>query len=81
MRLVCVDENTKILNKEEFKDKSKFIPNEFNISYHKEKILPIHAFSIKRCEYLIIWRDYNFDENNPNKYDKKVFKKIIEFNE
>jgi len=80
MRCAYVDGNTKLLNREEFKDKSKFIANEFIISF-KEQILPMYAISIKRCEYLIIWRDYNFDENNPNKYEKNVFKKMLEFNE
>jgi hypothetical protein len=80
MRCAYVDGNTKLLNEEEFKDKSKFIANEFIISY-KEQILPMYAISIKRCEYLIIWRDYNFDENNPNNYNKNVFKKMLEFNE
>jgi hypothetical protein len=33
-----------------------------------------------RCEYLIVWRDYNFDENNPNNYKIKDFKKMLKFN-
>ena len=46
---------------------------------HEQQILPMYAISIKRCEYLIIWRDYNFDENNPNNYPEDDFKKMQEF--
>ena len=68
------------MSREEIKDESKFIANEFVVHY-KEQILPIYGISIMRCEYLIIWRDYNFDETNPNNYEKEVFKKMIKFNE
>ena len=75
-----VNGDTKLLSREEIKDESKFIANEFVVHY-KEQILPIYGISIMRCEYLIIWRDYNFDETNPNNYEKEVFKKMIKFNE
>lgn len=57
-----------------------FIANEFVLSYQKQ-ILPLHIITMKRCKYHIIWRDYNFDLKNPNNYDNKQFKKIVEFNE
>ena len=80
IRCVNVDGKTKVLNKEEFADKTKFIAKEFLVS-HEQQILPMYAISIKRCEYLIIWRDYNFDENNPNNYQTDLFKKMMQFNE
>ena len=69
-----------ILCKEKEEDKTKFIANEFLVS-HSEQILPMYAISIKRCEYLIIWRDYNFDSNKLKKYGKKLSIKIQKFNE
>jgi len=74
-----VNGDTRVLGKDEIQDKSIFIANEFTIS-HKEQILPLYGISIMRCEYLIIWRDYNFDINNPNNYKEKYFKKMVKFN-
>ena len=34
---------------------------------------------VLRVEYLVIWRDYNFDENNPNMYTQDVFNEIQAF--
>ena len=68
-----------ILCKEKEEDKTKFIANEFLVS-HSEQILPMYAISIKRCEYLIIWRDYNFDSNELKKYGKLSIT-IQKFNE
>ena len=74
-----VNGDTRVLGKDEIQDKSIFIANQFTIT-HKEQILPLYGISIMRCEYLIVWRDYNFDENNPNNYKKKDFKKMLKFN-
>ena len=43
------------------------------------KIFPKYAITLKRMEYLIIWRDYNFNLNNPNEYKSKEFNDIKEF--
>ena len=75
-----VDGKSKILSKEEIKNNKGFMANEFVIS-DKNQILPIYGITMKRCEYLIIWRDYNFDENNPNNYDNEDFQKMVKFNE
>ena len=32
----------------------------------------------KRVEFLVIWRDYNLDINNPNEYSDDSFKEIID---
>ena len=44
----------------------------------KNQILPLDCITMKRIEYLVIWRDYNFKENY-NSYSKKVFDDITEF--
>ena len=80
IKCAFVDGNASLLSKNEINDKSKFIANEFLITY-KEQILPLYGICFMRCEYLIIWRDYNFDENNPNNYIEEDFKKMLEFNE
>ena len=74
-----VDGTTTLLTKEEINSNKGFVANEFVISYQKQ-ILPLYAITMKRCEYLIIWRDYNFDLNNPNNYDDKQFKAMVKFN-
>ena len=43
------------------------------------QILPLYTVTVKRLEYLIIWRDYNFNSENPNKYSKEVFDQMQEF--
>ena len=43
------------------------------------QILPLYTVTVKRLEYLIIWRDYNFNSENPNKYGKEVFDQMKEF--
>ena len=43
------------------------------------QILPLYTVTVKRLEYLVIWRDYNFNSENPNKYSKEVFDQMQEF--
>ena len=75
-----VDGTSKILIREEINNNKGFIANEFLISYQNQ-ILPLYVITLKRCKYLIVWRDYNFDLNNPNNYNNEQFKKMVEFNE
>ena len=78
LRLAKVKSDTsEVITEEELKDYKYYIQNEYLIS-HQEQILPIYAICIRRVEYLIIWRDNNFDKNNPNNYDD--FDKMFEFN-
>ena len=35
--------------------------------------------TFKRVEYLVLWRDYNFNSQNPNNYIDKVFTQMKEF--
>ena len=55
-----------------------FIGNEYLIT-DKSQILPLYGITLKRVEYLVIWRDINFGKKNPNQYDEKMFHKIQEF--
>ena len=45
----------------------------------KSQILPLYTVTVKRLEYIIIWRDYNFNSENPNKYRNQVFEAMQEF--
>ena len=46
--------------------KGKFIGTEYLLN-NKDQILPLFGFTLKRNEYLIIWKDSNFCENNKHK--------------
>ena len=70
--------DTKVLTELELKNYNKFYGREYVIS-NKNQILPLYVVSVKRIEYLVVWRDYNFNSNNPNNYDQKMFKEIQEF--
>ena len=78
IRCAYVDYNTALMNKDELENYKGFIGNEFLIS-DKSQILPLYAVTLKRVEYLVIWRDINFNEKNPNDYNIKVFNKMKEF--
>ena len=78
LRIAKVKSNTnEIVSENELKNYKKYIQNEYLLS-HKEQILPLYAICLRRVEYLIIWRDNNFNINNPNNYEN--FDKMIEFN-
>ena len=68
----------RILSKEDLENYDKFIQNEYLIS-DESQMMPLYAINLRRVEYLIIWRDNNFDKSNPNNY--KNFDKMIQFNE
>jgi hypothetical protein len=70
--------DTKVLTKLELEDYHKFYGREYVI-IHPEQMLPLYIVSVKRVEYLVVWRDYNFNFNNPNNYDQGMFKEIQEF--
>ena len=78
LRIAKVKSNPNIvISENELKNYNKYIQNEYLIS-HKEQILPIYAICLRRVEYLIVWRDNNFNGNNPNNYQN--FDKMLEFN-
>ena len=55
-----------------------FIGNEYVIT-NENQYLPLYGVTFKRVKYLVIWRDYNFNENNFNQYDQNVFNEIKKF--
>ena len=66
------------LSRNEIVNNRGFIAKEYLIT-NKDQILPLYCVTMKRIEYLVIWRDYNFAENNPNNYSDNIFKIIKEF--
>lgn len=54
-----------------------FIGTEFIIT-EKEQILPLLNVTVERVEFLIVWRDNNFNASNPNGYDE--FQEMLDFN-
>ena len=69
---------TGIMNKIELDGYKKFKATEFLIT-DKSQILPLYGITLKRVEYLIIWRDINFDPSNPNGFPQQDFLKMQEF--
>ena len=69
---------TRIMKKNELDINKKNYFKEMVIT-DKNQILPLYGITLKRIEYLVIWRDYNFNSNNPNLYDINTFEKIKEF--
>ena len=69
------------------KDKNDTIPKvgeSFHVvvnDIYKKEILPKYGITLQRMEYLVIWRDYNFDLNNPNKYNSYEFNNIKNFHQ
>ena len=78
IRIARTKPRGKILEKKELKNYKGFIQNEYLIS-HECQMIPLYAINLRRMEYLIIWRDNNFDKSNPNNYDN--FDKMLQFNE
>ena len=70
----------KILKKNELENYDKFIRNEYLIS-DQSQMIPLYAITLRRNEYLIIWRDNNFDKNKENPNNYKNFDKMKNFNE
>ena len=57
---------------------NRFIGNEFCIT-DKNQILPLYGIPFRRIKFLVIWKDYNFNLNNPNHYNDNDFQTIQEF--
>ena len=66
-----------VLNEQQIPGYNGFIQNEFLISDNTQ-ILPVYAINLRRIEYLIIWRDNNFNKSNPNNYNN--YEKMLKFN-
>ena len=78
IRVCFIDFNTRIMKNNELKINKENYFKELVIT-DKSQILPLYGITLKRIEYLVIWRDFNFNLNNPNHYDINKFEKIKEF--
>ena len=78
IRMVIVAHETRMLNESELQNYKGFIGTEYIIT-DESQILPLYGITFKRVEYLVIWRDYNFNPENPNNYNLDVFHEIQEF--
>ena len=78
IRVAFANYDTNILDQSEIQNNNKFICKEFVIS-NKNQFLPLYGIVAKRVEFLVIWRDYNLDINNPNEYYDKSFQEIKDF--
>ena len=77
IRYVCVDHNGNEISKNNLEKYNGFIGTEFIIT-NQEQILPLLNITLERVEFLIVWRDNNFNESNLNDYE--YFEEMIEFN-
>lgn len=77
IRHTVVNYDSAAIRKDQFDNYKKFKGTEFVIT-DKNQILPLYGVTVERVEYLIIWRDNNFDKNNPNRYSS--FQEMLDFN-
>ena len=77
VRHACVNYFGRPINKDELSDYKGFIGTEYIIT-EENQILPLLNVTVERVEYLIIWRDNNFDPLNPNGYSE--FQEMYEYN-
>ena len=78
IRCAYADWEGGIMNRTFYDNYNGFTGNEYLIT-NENQYVPIYGVTLKRVEYLVIWRDYNFDENNPNQYEQIIFDEIKEF--
>ena len=75
VRCAFADYDTCIMDKMRLDGFKQFKATEFLIT-DKSQILPLYSITLKRVEYLIIWRDINFDPSNPNGFPQQDFLKM-----
>ena len=78
IRCAYVAYRSAIMTRDELIGYNGFIGNEFCIT-DKDQILPLYGVTFRRIKYLVIWRDYNFNLENPNQYSDNVFQEMQEF--
>jgi len=78
IRCAFANYETALMDINKLQEYKGFIGNDYLIT-DKSQILPLYGITLKRVEYLVIWRDINFGKKNPNQYDEKMFHKIQEF--
>ena len=77
IRHACVKHTSAVIPKNELKNYKKFIGTEYLIT-NLAQILPLLNVTVERVEFLIVWRDNNFDISNPNGYSQ--FQEMYDFN-
>ena len=78
LRIAKVKADTdEVISEEELIGYTGYIQNEYLIS-HREQVIPLYGICLRRVEHLIIWRDNNFDESNPNEYQD--FEEMTKYN-
>ena len=77
IRHALVDYNSSPIPKNELDNYNKFKGTEYLIP-NKKQILPLLSVTVERVKYLIVWRDNNFNESNPNNYSN--FNEMLEYN-
>ena len=77
IRHILVDYKGNAIRKDLLDNYSKFKGTEYLIT-NINQILPLLSITVERVKYLIVWRDNNFNESNPNGYS--IFDKMLEYN-
>ena len=77
VRNVLVNHRGSPIAKSEIPTYKGFIGAEYIITENVQ-ILPLLNVTVEREEFLIVWRDNNFDPSNPNDYSN--FDEILDFN-
>ena len=78
VRCAYADYGTYIMTKMRLDGYKQFKATEFLIT-DKSQILPLYGITLRRVEYLIIWRDFNFDPSNINNFAQEDFLKMQKF--
>ena len=77
IRYICVDSGSYAIRKKELDSYKDFIGTEYLVT-EESQILPLLNVTVERVEFLIVWRDNNFNANNPNGYSN--FDEIYSYN-
>ena len=77
IRHVLVNYESAAIPQYQLKSFKGFIGTEYLIT-EEDQILPLLNVTVERAEYLIVWRDNNFQPSNPNNYSD--FEEMLDFN-
>ena len=77
IRHACVGYDSAVISKNKLKNYKGFIGTEYLIT-NWDQILPLLNVTVERAEFLIVWRDNNFQISNPNGYSE--FQNMYDFN-
>ena len=77
IRHACVRYDSSVISKNLLKNYKGFIGTEYLIT-NWDQILPLLNVTVERVEFLIVWRDNNFQISNPNGYSE--FQSMYDFN-